>query len=147
MAVPLASGPNADYAVGAADTITLLASKILRDVLVTRAEPVRRRELWQAVELAMGVRSPDVDGVLKGTWFDNPVYGKWVLTEEAEAQGSPFTDGQGVINLAMVVDYLRQCRGEPPYIRHVSEFIKVCQPKLDVDSEWIIQNGRRLAGG
>ena len=147
MVVPSASVPNADYAIGAADTITLLASKILRDVLVTRAEPVRRRELWQAVELAMGDRSPDVDGVLKGSWFDNPVYGKWVLTEEAEAQGSPFTDGQGVINLAMVVDYLRQCRGEPPYIRHVSEFIKVCQPKLDVDSDWIIQNGRRVAGG
>jgi hypothetical protein len=145
MVAPSDFDTDAIYAVKSSDTITMLASKILRDVLVTRAEPVRRRELWQAVELAMGDRSPDVDGVLKGAWFDNPIYGKWVLTEEATAMDSPFTDEQGVINVAMVVDYLRQCRGEPPYIRVVSEFIKVCQPKLDVDLDWIIQQGRSVA--
>ena len=62
---------NPDYAVQTDDNITLLASKIIRDVLVTRGEPIRRAQLWQAVELAMGERSPDVDGVLKRDWFTN----------------------------------------------------------------------------
>ena len=46
--------PDPDYAVNSEDSITLLASKIIRDVLVTRGEPIRRAQLWQAVELAMG---------------------------------------------------------------------------------------------
>ncbi len=145
MVVSTADETNAAYAVNHSDNITLLASKIVRDILVTRAEPVRRRELWQAVELAMGERSPDVDGVLKGDWFNNPVYGKWVLTDEAQATDSPFADDQGVINVSRVVDYLRQCRGEPPYIRVVSDFINVCQPKLNVDPDSLIRSGRSLA--
>ena len=75
MTTPTTSGSGAaagsDYAVHADDNITLLASKIIRDVLVTRGEPIRRAQLWQAVELAMGDRSPDVDGVLKRDWFTN----------------------------------------------------------------------------
>jgi hypothetical protein len=147
MVAPSDTQSDAGYPVNPTDNITLLASKIMRDVLVTRAEPMRRRELWQAVELAMGERSPDVDGVLKGSWFDHPSYGKWGLTDDAQARESPFTDAQGVINVAMIVEYLRRCRGEPPYIRIVSEFINVCQPKLDVDPEWIMQTGRSVAGG
>ena len=127
------------YAVRADDNITLLASKVMRDVLVTRDEPVRRRELWQAVELAMGDRSPDVDGVLKGTWFNNPVYGKWVLTEAAEAAGSPFVDAHGIINVANVVDYLRRCSGEAPYIGDVGDFIKLCRPTVHLGSDWLTE--------
>ena len=40
-----ADGAGADYAVQTDDNITLLASKIIRDVLVTRDEPIRRAQL------------------------------------------------------------------------------------------------------
>ncbi len=132
------------YAVNPDDNITLLASKVIRDVLVTRAEPVRRRELWQAVELAMGDRSPDVDGVLKGAWFNNPVYGKWVLTDAAAASDSPFTDAAGAISLPAVVEYLHRCQGEAPYIGVVGEFIKICRPGLELDAGWLVSGNRAI---
>ena len=93
-----------DYAVSLDDSITLMASKIIRDVLVTRGEPIRRAQLWQAVELAMGDRKPDVDGVLKRDWFNNQGTGpgRWELTDVAEARESPFTDASGAVNLAVV---------------------------------------------
>lgn len=138
------TSPNADleYAVSPGDSITLMASKIIRDVLVTRGEPIRRAQLWQAVELAMGDRKPDVDGVLKRDWFNNQGTGpgRWELTEEAEARESPFIDASGAVNLAVVVEYLRRCRGEAPYIGDVGDFIKICRDDLELDANWLLQS-------
>ena len=140
--------PNSDteYAVSLDDSITLMASKIIRDVLVTRGEPIRRAQLWQAVELAMGDRKPDVDGVLKRDWFNNQGTGpgRWELTEIAEARESPFTDAGGTVNLAVVVAYLRRCRGEAPYIGDVGDFIKICQPDVELDAAWLLQSNRAI---
>lgn len=135
-----------DYAVSLDDSITLMASKIIRDVLVTRGEPIRRAQLWQAVELAMGDRKPDVDGVLKRDWFNNQGTGpgRWELTDIAEARESPFTDASGAVNLAVVVEYLRRCRGEAPYIGDVGEFIKICQPGVELDAAWLLQSSRAI---
>ena len=142
------TSPNADpeYAVSFDDSITLMASKIIRDVLVTRGEPIRRAQLWQAVELAMGDRKPDVDGVLKRDWFNNQGTGpgRWELTEAAEAGESPFTDAHGTVNLAMVVGYLRLCRGEAPYIGDVGDFIKICRDDLELDANWLLQSNRAI---
>ncbi len=132
---------NSDYAVQADDNITLLASKIIRDVLVTRGEPIRRAQLWQAVELAMGERSPDVDGVLKRDWFTNQDTGpgRWKLTDTADAGISPFADTSGTVNLAAVVEYIRVCRqGEAPYIGDLGDFIKICKPEVDLDAGWLV---------
>ena len=139
---------NSDYAVHADDNITLLASKIIRDVLVTRGEPIRRAQLWQAVELAMGERSPDVDGVLKRDWFTNQDTGpgRWKLTDAAEAGISPFVDPSGTVNLAAVVAYIRVCRqGEAPYIGDLGDFIKICKPEVDLDAGWLV--GANLSRG
>ena len=135
-----------DYAVSLDDSITLMASKIIRDVLVTRGEPIRRAQLWQAVELAMGDRKPDGEGVLKRDWFNNQGTGpgRWELTDIAEARESPFTDARGVVNLAVVVEYLRRCRGEAPYIGDVGEFIKICQPGVELDAAWLLQSSRAI---
>ncbi len=142
------TSPKADpeYAVSLDDSITLMASKIIRDVLVTRGEPIRRAQLWQAVELAMGDRKPDVDGVLKRDWFNNQGTGpgRWELTEAAEAGESPFTDAHGTVNLAMVVGYLRLCRGEAPYIGDVGDFIKICRDDLELDANWLLQSNRAI---
>ena len=142
------TSPNADpeYAVSLDDNITLMASKIIRDVLVTRGEPIRRAQLWQVVELAMGDRKPDVDGVLKRDWFNNQGTGpgRWELTEAAEAGESPFTDASGSVNLAVVVEYLRLCRGEAPYIGDVGDFIKICRDDLELDANWLLQSGRAI---
>ena len=147
MATPTVD-PNSDteYAVRSDDSITLMASKIIRDVLVTRGEPIRRAQLWQAVELAMGERKPDVDGVLKRDWFNNQGTGpgRWELTEIAEARESPFTDDSGAVNLAVVVEYLRACRGEAPYIGDVGEFIKICQPAVELDAAWLVPGSRAI---
>ena len=134
-----------DYAVQHDDSITLMASKIIRDVLVTRAEPIRRAQLWQAVELAMGERKPDVDGVLKRDWFNNQGTGpgRWELTDEA-AGASPFMDAGGAVNLAVVVEYLRRCRGEAPYIGDVGDFIKICQPDVELDAAWLLRSSRAI---
>ena len=145
MVVSQVSDPTSasDYAVDPDDNITLLASKIIRDVLVTRGEPIRRAQLWQAVELAMGNRSPDVDGVLKRDWFSNQDTGpgRWRLTEAVEAGGSPFTNLAGAVNLAAVVEYLRVCRqGEAPYIGDVGDFIKICRPDVELDAGWLVGN-------
>ena len=132
---------NSEYAVQTDDNITLLASKIIRDVLVTRDEPIRRAQLWQAVELAMGDRSPDVDGVLKRDWFTNQDTGpgRWKLTDTAEAEASPFVDASGTVNLAGVVEYLRICRqGEAPYIGDLGDFIKICKPGVELDAGWLV---------
>ena len=143
-----AANTNADseYAVSLDDSITLMASKIIRDVLVTRGEPIRRAQLWQAVELAMGERKPDVDGVLKRDWFNNQGTGpgRWELTDAAEAGQSPFTDAGGAVNLAVVVAYLRLCRGEAPYIGDVGDFIKICQPDVELDATWLLQSSRAI---
>ncbi len=139
---------NSDYAVHADDNITLLASKIIRDVLVTRGEPIRRAQLWQAVELAMGERSPDVDGVLKRDWFTNQDTGpgRWKLTDAAEAGISPFVDTSGTVNLASVVAYIRVCRqGEAPYIGDLGDFVKICKPEVDLDAGWLV--GANLSRG
>ena len=140
--------PNVDpdYAVQADDNITLMASKIIRDVLVTRGEPIRRAQLWQAVELAMGERKPDVDGVLKRDWFNNQGTGpgRWELTDIAEPKDSPFVDTSGIVNLAVVVEYLRRCRGEAPYIGDVGDFIKICKPEVELDTTWLLQADRAL---
>ena len=136
-----AGGANPDYAVQPDDNITLLASKIIRDVLVTRGEPIRRAQLWQAVELAMGERSPDVDGVLKRDWFTNQDTGpgRWKLTDAADADVSPFTDTSGTVNLAAVVAYMRTCRqGEAPYIGDLGDFVKICKPDVDLDAGWLV---------
>ena len=142
------TSPNADpeYAVSLDDNITLMASKIIRDVLVTRGEPIRRAQLWQVVELAMGERKPDVDGVLKRDWFNNQGTGpgRWELTEAAEAGESPFIDASGSVNLAVVVGYLRLCRGEAPYIGDVGDFIKICRDDLELDANWLLQSGRAI---
>jgi len=142
------TSPNADpdYAVQPDDNITLMASKIIRDVLVTRGEPIRRAQLWQAVELAMGERKPDVDGVLKRDWFNNQGTGpgRWELTEAAEAGESPFIDTSGAVNLAVVVEYLRRCRGEAPYIGDVGDFIKICRDDLELDANWLLQSSRAI---
>lgn len=147
MATPTAE-PNADseYAVRSDDNITLMASKIIRDVLVTRGEPIRRAQLWQAVELAMGERKPDVDGVLKRDWFNNQGTGpgRWELTEIAEPMESPFMDAAGTVNLAVVVEYMRRCRGEAPYIGDVGDFIKICQPDVELDAAWLLQSSRAI---
>ena len=130
-----------DYAVHTDDNITLLASKIIRDVLVTRGEPIRRAQLWQAVELAMGERSPDVDGVLKRDWFTNQDTGpgRWKLTDVAGAEASPFMDASGTVNLAAVVEYMRVCRqGEAPYIGDLGDFIKICNPSVELDAGWLV---------
>ena len=132
---------NPDYAVQTDDNITLLASKIIRDVLVTRGEPIRRAQLWQAVELAMGERSPDVDGVLKRDWFTNQDTGpgRWKLTDAADAGGSPFEDASGAVNLVAVVEYMRVCRqGEAPYIGDLGDFIKICKPNAELDAGWLV---------
>lgn len=143
MAIPNA---DSDYAVQADDNITLMASKIIRDVLVTRGEPIRRAQLWQAVELAMGERKPDVDGVLKRDWFNNQGTGpgRWELTDIAEPKESPFVDTSGIVNLAVVVEYLRRCRGEAPYIGDVGDFIKICKPEIELDTTWLLQSDRAL---
>ena len=135
-----------DYAVQHDDNITLMASKIIRDVLVTRGEPIRRAQLWQAVELAMGERKPDVDGVLKRDWFNNQGTGpgRWELTDVAEANVSPFVDANGAVNLAVVVEYLRRCRGEAPYIGDVGDFIKICHPDVELDADWLLQSNRAI---
>lgn len=136
-------GESTGYPVNASDNITLLASKIIRDVLVTRAEPIRRAQLWQAVQLAMGERSPDVDGVLKRTWFSNQDTGpgRWRLTDAANAGTSPFINPVGAVDVATVVEYLRLCRqGEAPYIGDVGEFIKVCRPGVAVEPGWLLGN-------
>ena len=132
---------NSDYAVQTDDNITLLASKIIRDVLVTRGEPIRRAQLWQAVELAMGERSPDVDGVLKRDWFTNQDTGpgRWKLTDAASAADSPFMDASGAVNLVAVVEYMRVCRqGEAPYIGDLGDFIKICKPGAELDAGWLV---------
>ena len=139
---------STDYAVQTDDNITLLASKIIRDVLVTRAEPIRRAQLWQAVELAMGDRSPDVDGVLKRDWFTNQDTGpgRWKLTDTVAAGASPFVDASGTVNLAAVVEYMRICRqGEAPYIGDLGDFIKICKPGVELDAGWLV--GSNLARG
>lgn len=142
------SAANPDYTVQTDDNITLLASKIIRDVLVTRGEPIRRAQLWQAVELAMGDRSPDVDGVLKRDWFTNQDTGpgRWKLTDAADAGGSPFEDASGAVNLVAVVEYMRVCRqGEAPYIGDLGDFIKICKPSVELDAGWLVggnQTGR-----
>ena len=138
---------DAEYAVGMEDNITLLASKIIRDVLVTRGEPIRRAQLWQAVELAMGGRSPDVDGVLKRDWFTNQETGpgRWRLTDVAEAGTSPFLNSSGAVNLASVVEYLRVCRqGEAPYIDDIGDFIKICRPDVELDAGWLLGGNRAI---
>ena len=140
---PAAAGSvaNSDYAVQTDDNITLLASKIIRDVLVTRGEPIRRAQLWQAVELAMGDRSPDVDGVLKRDWFTNQDTGpgRWKLTDTANAATSPFMDASGAVNLVAVVEYMRVCRqGEAPYIGDLGDFIKICNPSAELDAGWLV---------
>ena len=135
------SAANPDYAVQTDDNITLLASKIIRDVLVTRGEPIRRAQLWQAVELAMGERSPDVDGVLKRDWFTNQDTGpgRWKLTDAADAGRSPFEDDSGAVNLVAVVEYMRVCRqGEAPYIGDLGDFIKICKPNAELDAGWLV---------
>ena len=135
------SAANPDYAVQTDDNITLLASKIIRDVLVTRGEPIRRAQLWQAVELAMGERSPDVDGVLKRDWFTNQDTGpgRWKLTDAADAGYSPFEDASGAVNLVAVVEYMRVCRqGEAPYIGDLGDFIKICKPNAELDAGWLV---------
>ena len=134
------------YSVHPDDSITLMASKIIRDVLVTRDEPIRRAQLWDAVKLAMGERQPDVDGVLKRDWFNNKGTGpgRWELTEAAEAGESPFTDDANTLNLAVVVGYLRLCRNEPPYISDVGDFIKLCRPDLELDAGWLLRSDRAL---
>lgn len=140
---------NSDYAVQTDDNITLLASKIIRDVLVTRGEPIRRAQLWQAVELAMGDRSPDVDGVLKRDWFSNQDTGpgRWKLTDTVNAGASPFTDMSGAVNLAAVVEYMRVCRhGEAPYIGDLGDFIKICKPSLELDAGWLLSGNRPIEG-
>ena len=132
---------NPDYAVQTDDNITLLASKIIRDVLVTRGEPIRRAQLWQAVELAMGDRSPDVDGVLKRDWFTNQDTGpgRWKLTDAVDAAASPFVDAWGAVNLAAVVEYMRICRqGEAPYIGDLGDFVKICKPSVELDAGWLV---------
>ena len=147
MATPfLEYNADPDYAVNTDDSITLMASKIIRDVLVTRGEPIRRAQLWQAVELAMGERKPDVDGVLKRDWFNNQGTGpgRWELTDEAGAGASPFMDAGGAVNLAVVVAYLRRCRGEAPYIGDVGDFIKICQPDVELDAAWLLQSSRAI---
>lgn len=147
MATPFVEyNSDPDYAVKMDDSITLMASKIIRDVLVTRGEPIRRAQLWQAVELAMGERKPDVDGVLKRDWFNNQGTGpgRWELTEEAGAGASPFMDAGGAVNLAVVVAYLRRCRGEAPYIGDVGDFIKICQPDVELDAAWLLQSSRAI---
>ncbi len=147
MATPTVdTNADSDYAVRFDDNITLMASKIIRDVLVTRGEPIRRAQLWQAVELAMGDRKPDVDGVLKRDWFNNQGTGpgRWELTEAAEAQESPFVDANGAMNLAVVVEYLRRCRGEAPYIGDVGDFIKICRDDLELDANWLLQSNRAI---
>ncbi len=147
MATP-GSEPNdgSEYAVQDNDSITLMASKIIRDVLVTRGEAIRRAQLWQAVELAMGDRKPDVDGVLKRDWFNNKGTGpgRWELTEAVEIQESPFKDADGAINLASVVQYMRICRGEAPYIGDVGDFIKIFQPNAELDATWLLQRDRAI---
>ena len=142
----MTASANSDYQVSSDDSITLMASKILRDVLVTRNEPVRRAQLWQAVELAMGDRKPDVDGVLKRNWFNNQGTGpgRWELTENAEAGLSPFTDDAGALNLAQVVEYLRLCRGGAPYIGDVSEFVKICSPGVELDANRLLAGNRAI---
>ena len=147
MATPFVEyNADPDYAVKMDDSITLMASKIIRDVLVTRGEPIRRAQLWQAVELAMGERKPDVDGVLKRDWFNNQGTGpgRWELTDEAGAGASPFMDAGGAVNLAVVVAYLRRCRGEAPYIGDVGDFIKICQPDVELDAAWLLQSSRAI---
>ncbi len=147
MATPFVEyNSDPDYAVKMDDSITLMASKIIRDVLVTRGEPIRRAQLWQAVELAMGERKPDVDGVLKRDWFNNQGTGpgRWELTDEAGAGASPFMDAGGAVNLAVVVAYLRRCRGEAPYIGDVGDFIKICQPDVELDAAWLLQSSRAI---
>ncbi len=147
MATPFVEyNADPDYAVNTDDSITLMASKIIRDVLVTRGEPIRRAQLWQAVELAMGERKPDVDGVLKRDWFNNQGTGpgRWELTDEAGAGASPFMDAGGAVNLAVVVAYLRRCRGEAPYIGDVGDFIKICQPDVELDAAWLLQSSRAI---
>ena len=137
---------NAEYHVSNDDSITLMASKIVRDVLVTRNEPVRRAQLWQAVELAMGDRKPDVDGVLKRDWFNNQGTGpgRWELTDDAEAGESPFTGADGTVNLGRVVEYMRLCRGEAPYVGDVSEFVKICNPDAELDADRLRQGNRAI---
>ena len=134
------------YAVAAGDNITLMASKIIRDVLVTRGRSISRGDLWRAVEMAMGDRSPDVDGVLKRDWFSNHNTGRgqWDITEAAAAGSSPFTGPGNVVNLASVVDYLRICRGEAPYIGDVGDFIKICRPGTELDAARLLQSSRAL---
>ena len=139
--------PDPDYAVNSEDSITLLASKIIRDVLVTRGEPIRRAQLWQAVELAMGSRSPDVDGVLKRDWFSNQDTGpgRWRLTDAVDAGDSPFASSGGAVNLVAVVEYLRVCRqGEAPYIGDVGDFIKICRPDIELDAGWLVGSNRAI---
>ena len=134
------------YAVASGDNITLMASKIIRDVLVTRGRSISRGDLWRAVEMAMGDRSPDVDGVLKRDWFSNHNTGRgqWDITEAAAAGSSPFTGPGNVVNLASVVDYLRICRGEAPYIGDVGDFIKICRPGTELDAARLLQSSRAL---
>ena len=138
---------DAEYDVRLDDNITLLASKIIRDVLVTRGEPIRRAQLWQAVELAMGGRSPDVDGVLKRDWFTNQETGpgRWRLTEVADAGSSPFIDSSGSVSLLAVVEYLRVCRqGVAPYIAEVGDFVKICRPDVELDAGWLLGGNRAI---
>ena len=142
----MATSTGPDYAVKSDDTITMMASKIIRDVLVTRGEPIRRAQLWDAVGLAMGDRRPDVDGVLKRSWFNNQGTGpgRWELTDEADAAESPFTGPDDALNLARVVEYLRLCRGEAPYIGDVGDFLKICRPSQELDAAWLLQSNRAL---
>ena len=142
----MTASANSDYHVSSDDSITLMASKIIRDVLVTRKEPIRRAQLWQAVGLIMGDRSPDVDGVLKRNWFNNRGTGpgRWELTDEAGAGDSPFTEVDGALNLARVVEYMRLCRGEAPYIGDVKDFIGICNPDVELHTDRLIAGNRAI---
>ena len=97
----------------------------------------------------MGDRSPDVDGVLKRDWFSNQDTGpgRWKLTDDADAQVSPFVDPSGAVDLASVVEYMRVCRqGEAPYIGDLGDFIKICQPGAELDAGWLRSGGRAVGG-
>ena len=65
-------------------------------------------------------------------------------SEAAEAQESPFVDANGAMNLAVVVEYLRRCRGEAPYIGDVGDFIKICRDDLELDANWLLQSSRAI---
>ena len=134
------------YAVASGDNITLMASKIIRDVLVTPrplhqpGRPLAGRGNGYGRPLPRCGRGPEKGLVQQPQHRPRPVGHHRSRRRRLLPLHRP---GQRR-HLASVVDYLRICRGEAPYIGDVGDFIKICRPGTELDAARLLQSSRAL---